>query len=197
MAKQKYYAVKIGRNPGIYQNWSDCNLQINNYSGAEYKSFTTLEEATSYFDTKNYSNNDKNNINNLNNDIEEKIYNLNDESVIAFVDGSYCQETNKAGYGVIIIDNNHIQTKLYKVLSESLESEMIKLKNVAAEIEAAKQAIEWAIKYNKKNIYIYYDYSGIEKWATNEWKANTTITQKYVTFISEKKSLINICFENK
>lgn len=45
MGKQKYYVVWKGVNPGIYTSWTDCQLQISNYKGALYKSFSTQEEA--------------------------------------------------------------------------------------------------------------------------------------------------------
>ena len=44
----KYYAVKRGRKPGIYTTWSDCQSQIHGFSGADYKSFSTREEAEAY-----------------------------------------------------------------------------------------------------------------------------------------------------
>ena len=43
--KQKYYVVWKGVHPGIYTSWTDCQLQIKGYDGAQYKSFDTLEEA--------------------------------------------------------------------------------------------------------------------------------------------------------
>ena len=43
--KQKYYVVWKGVSPGIYTSWTDCQLQIKGYEGAQYKSFDTLEEA--------------------------------------------------------------------------------------------------------------------------------------------------------
>lgn len=44
MAK-KYYTVWKGVSPGVYDSWTDCQLQIKNYKGALYKSFSTREEA--------------------------------------------------------------------------------------------------------------------------------------------------------
>jgi ribonuclease HI len=35
----KYYAVKAGREVGVFDNWADCQTSITGYSGAEYKSF--------------------------------------------------------------------------------------------------------------------------------------------------------------
>jgi ribonuclease HI len=43
--RQKYYVVWKGVSPGIYTSWTDCQLQINGYKGAIYKSFKTLEGA--------------------------------------------------------------------------------------------------------------------------------------------------------
>ena len=41
MAKKKYYAVKIGKKPGIYQTWAQTKEQVDGFSGAIYKSFST------------------------------------------------------------------------------------------------------------------------------------------------------------
>lgn len=49
MAKQKYYVVWEGREPGIYDNWEDCQDQIDGYPNAKYKSFKTREEATAAY----------------------------------------------------------------------------------------------------------------------------------------------------
>ncbi len=45
MKKQKYYVVWVGVKPGIYDSWTDCQLQTKGYEGAKYKSFDTLPEA--------------------------------------------------------------------------------------------------------------------------------------------------------
>ena len=47
--KQKYYVVWNGVNPGIYDSWTDCQLQIKGYEGALYKSFESLDEAQQAF----------------------------------------------------------------------------------------------------------------------------------------------------
>lgn len=47
MAKDyKWYVVWVGYAPGIYNSWEECKLQINNYPGAKYKSYDSLEKAT-------------------------------------------------------------------------------------------------------------------------------------------------------
>lgn len=49
--KKKYYVVWVGETPGIYDNWSDCQLQIKGYPGARYKSYPTRQSAEEAFQT--------------------------------------------------------------------------------------------------------------------------------------------------
>ncbi|KAJ1404104.1 Ribosomal protein L9/RNase H1, N-terminal [Sesbania bispinosa] len=41
----KTYVVYRGRQPGIYFTWEECQEQVNEYSGASFRSFFTSEEA--------------------------------------------------------------------------------------------------------------------------------------------------------
>lgn len=137
-------------------------------------------------------------IENINKKIELEIQELKEEEVIAFVDGSYTDNINeekKCSFGAILITNNLgniSENLLYKAFTDK---ERLEKRNVAGEIEGVKQAILWAIENQKKKIKIFYDYTGIEKWAIREWKAKNEITQEYVDFIDEKLKLINIEFE--
>lgn len=51
----KFYAVKKGKKPGIYNTWPDCQKQVNGFPGAEYKSFKTKNEALIYMGEKTTS----------------------------------------------------------------------------------------------------------------------------------------------
>lgn len=46
-----YYAVRVGRIPGIYSTWADCQAQVSGYSGAEFKKFSTREAALEFINT--------------------------------------------------------------------------------------------------------------------------------------------------
>ncbi|PKP23286.1 MAG: ribonuclease H [Bacteroidetes bacterium HGW-Bacteroidetes-21] len=50
--KIKYYVVWKGAKPGVYRNWSDCEMQIKGFTGALYKSFPSLAEAEKAFKEK-------------------------------------------------------------------------------------------------------------------------------------------------
>jgi ribonuclease HI len=55
MARQKYYAVRCGRRCGIFYKWEDCKEQVIGFSGAQYKSFKTREEANAYLQQQSTS----------------------------------------------------------------------------------------------------------------------------------------------
>jgi ribonuclease HI len=46
--KKQYYAVRIGREPGIYRTWEECKAQVDGYAKAQYKGFGSLDEAEAY-----------------------------------------------------------------------------------------------------------------------------------------------------
>lgn len=41
----KFYAVKVGKVPGIYHTWDECKKQVHKFSGAIFKSFESKKEA--------------------------------------------------------------------------------------------------------------------------------------------------------
>ncbi len=45
-----YYAVHIGRQPGIYTNWNDCKKQIEKFDGAQFKKFDNRDDAQKFFE---------------------------------------------------------------------------------------------------------------------------------------------------
>ena len=131
-------------------------------------------------------------MNEINAQIEKAITNLKENEVIAFVDCSYDVKEEKSAFGVIVLDSNGNKETLYKAFTKNLGEEFIALRNVAAELEGVKEAINWAIKYNKEKITIYFDYEGIGQWATGAWKAKNQITQDYVNFIADRRKKVHI-----
>lgn len=47
--KNKYYVVWEGHQTGIFDSWDKCRKQVEGYTGAKYKGFTSLEEAKTAF----------------------------------------------------------------------------------------------------------------------------------------------------
>lgn len=91
-----------------------------------------------------------------------------------YVDGSYNSVTDKVGSAYIGLVDEKLTFKGTAQLSNRAG-----LRNVFGEITAALATVKLAKKKGYSKIKIYYDYSGIEKWVTGEWKAKNQITQKY------------------
>ena len=51
MSKKKaaFYVVWSGKNPGIYDNWDECEAQVKGTAGAKYKGFASRDEAEQAF----------------------------------------------------------------------------------------------------------------------------------------------------
>jgi ribonuclease HI len=56
-------------------------------------------------------------------------------------------------------------------------------------------AVEKAMELGLKEVVIYYDYMGIEMWATGGWKRNKTGTIAYYEFMQQVKNQISITFK--
>ena len=166
----KFYAVRVGKKTGIFPTWEECREQVEGFYGAEYKSFSTKEDALNYL----------NNINTTN----------NVEGTIAYVDGSFKEETNEYSFGVVLLHEG----KEYHFKKSFLSDELSSMRNVAGEIKAAGFIILYCLNRGIEKLTIYHDYEGISKWYQNEWKANLYGTKKYQEFANEVKGQIDVNF---
>lgn len=183
---KKIYAVRKGKHPGIYNTWNECKAQIDGFSGAEYKSFKIKEEALKYIKYKDLSSQ------NISQNTIEKIDEKNSNwDVRAYVDGSYSDEYLLYSYGCVILVKGKPEIRLNGIGNDD---ELLKMRNVAGELEGSKKAIEWAYENNYSSIEICYDYKGIELWATDVWKTNKAGTKEYKQFIKKYSEKINIGF---
>ena len=74
------------------------------------------------------------------------------------------------------------------------DAEMATMRNVAGEIKGAEAAVKKAIELGIKELVIYYDYMGIEMWATGAWKRNKAGTIAYHEYIMSVKDKIKLTF---
>ena len=182
MAKEKYYAVRKGLKTGIFTTWDQCNAAVQGYSGAEYKSFSNKEEAEKYINNETMPTEGQ----------SEESLSLQPTKVIAYVDGSYDGTLKKYSFGCVIL------TPLGETIKEygnGDNPDSLVLHNVAGEMLGAMFAVKWAIKNGYSEIELRYDYEGIEKWVTGEWKAKTELTQKYANAMKDWGTNIHLTFQ--
>lgn len=169
----KFYAVKRGRTPGIYRTWDACKAQVSGFPNARYKGFQTKAEAEAFLCPD-----------------ENEQMEVDEETLIAYVDGSYDHSQKKFSYGMVLM-NRGVEKYFAK---EYQDPDLASMRNVAGEIKGSEAAMTYAIEHGFRKIAIHYDYEGIEKWCTGEWAAKKEGTKAYRTFYEMAKKSLKIKF---
>lgn len=171
MAK-KYYAVRNGYHIGIFETWEECKREVDGFSGAEFKSFPDRRGAEEFLGAIRTG--------------EQ----LSLDRAVAYVDGSYNIETTCYGCGVVLL----IGGEEIEISRAFDDPEMALMRNVAGEIEGALIAMRYCVENDIGEIDLYYDYAGIEKWCTGEWKTNKEGTTAYKRSYDEISKTVRINF---
>lgn len=182
MAK-KYYGVKQGRIPGVYETWEECREQVHGFPGATYKSFPTAEEAAQFVGQTGCENAP----------LPQETVNLQPEEPDAlrvYVDGSYNSQTKEYSYGMVVLADGKELTFNRKFSDAALAQ----MHNVAGEIKGAEAAMQYALEHGYSRVVIYHDYEGIAKWCLGEWKANKEGTKAYKAFYESASRQVQISF---
>jgi len=173
-----YYAVKNGRNPGIYETWSQCEKEVKGFKDAKYKTFKTHKEALEFIGNMKEENK------------EISIDKLEPNEMIAYVDGSFSSESKIYSYGVVIITKEGKET----FSGRDNNKELAEMRNVAGELKGALVAMKIAIDRGIDTLYLHYDYTGIEQWAKGNWKRNKEGTKLYKEYYDSIKDKLNVVF---
>lgn len=184
--EKKFYAVKKGRQIGIFDNWEECKKNTTGYKNAIFKSFKTLSEAKSFLnDTLLIDDEVK-----YHKSEEEIFKNISKDEMIAYVDGSYDNQIKYFSSGGIMFYNGKSESFKFASNDESL----ISMRNVSGEIKASMFVIQKAAELKMKSVTIYFDYNGIEMWANGSWKTNNHLTKEYREFCIEMFKKLDIKF---
>ena len=180
MAEKKVYAIRKGRQVGLFYTWPACQEHIKGYSGAEYKSFKTEQEAAAYLaggaNTPPLA-------------VREMIE-PSPDTMLAYVDGSYNSATQEYSAGVVALWKKKEVTFSQKADDLTLKS----MRNVAGEIMGAQIAMAYAVEEEAKVLVIYHDYEGVEKWCTKAWEAKQVGTKQYKAYYDQVAQKLEIHF---
>ncbi len=168
-----YYAVKSGKEPGIYRDWKTTEAQVKGFPGAIYKKFSTRKEAESFIAG------------------EEKDEELSSsEGIVAYTDGSCSGK--EGGYAFMIITNDEIEEYYGKVPRDPCT-------NNIAELYAIYRCLKKLIKegYEKPESRPDSRYamdavsSYIGEWKRNGWKTSKGESVKNQELIKKIDSLLH------
>lgn len=169
----KFYAVRKGKKTGIFLTWDECKRQVDGFSGAEYKSFKTREEAEKYCE-------------NIKTPEPKKC------EAECYTDGSFDVTTNRYSYGVLI----YADGKEYEFSKAFEDEKMAAMRNVAGEIEGAMAAMNFCVEHGMKSLLLHYDYEGVEKWCIGAWKCNKEGTIAYKAYYDSIKQELQVVFHH-
>ena len=153
MAKQKFYAIKAPDGGKIVLSWEECQQLTHGVKGVLFRAFPSRAEAQNWIDG-----------------ISAPV----PKGLRIYVDGSFLEGYPKAGWGFIVVENDVEVAHGSGVTVFDAES-----RNIDGEVMASFQAMKW-LEANDKTAVICHDYEGVARWAKGEWKAKSSIAQKYV-----------------
>lgn len=176
----KFYAVRKGKVPGIYMSWDACKRMVDGYPGAVYKSFKNRSEAEAFVMGGS----------SITPKPENSAKEISPAADYAFVDGSFNIATKVYGYGGFLVANG----ERHVLQGSGQEADMASMRNVAGEILGSMAAMRKALELDLREITIYYDYLGIEMWATGGWKRNKSGTIAYYEYVQSIRDRLLIHF---
>ncbi|MGN1033165.1 MAG: ribonuclease H family protein [Intestinibacter sp.] len=171
MAKKKVYAIKEGfdfsKNQRVQNklvdSWSECQKYIKGVKGAIYKGFEDVEEAKSFLQKGS--------------ELLRKGKDSYDENCLhIYVDGSYNSSSRKFSYGVVAVYNNIVE---YVCGGFGKSDKDNNIRQIAGELKAALEGVEYALKNNHKKVVLFYDYEGICHHATGFWQRKDKSSKDY------------------
>ncbi|MCM1027017.1 MAG: ribonuclease H family protein [Roseburia sp.] len=177
MAAKKIYAVKRGKETGIFLNWADCRASVEGYPGAEYKGFTDREEAEAYLREGGAS--------------SCPGETPPEGTLLAYVDGSYEDSRKRYAFGCVFLLPDG---RIYTQRGGGDNPQSLQHRNVTGEMLGAMYAVKAAMYSGYEAVELRYDYQGIEKWVTGEWRSKTELTRKYAESMREWGRSIRIRF---
>ncbi len=100
--KEKFYAIKIGRRPGIYREWygeNGAEAQIKGFPNAIHKSFPTREDAEVFLRSNVKKRPRRKAVKKQPSDAD-----FDENGIIIYTDGSCINNPGPGGYGVVILN---------------------------------------------------------------------------------------------
>jgi ribonuclease HI len=198
-----YYAVSVGKIPGVYPTWDKAKEQVINFKGAKYKKFTSKKDADAFVDNKpiEYKQTDITSFFKPQGDPEE-----GDNTLIVFTDGSARNNGKKnalASFAVVWpyheefnfssrLGNNELHTN-----NRGEYHAVIHALDIACEIDPSMK--KTLIVYSDSQLLINSLTLWLLQWKKNNWrKADGEIISNLdlVKLLDEKIKMRNVVFRH-
>jgi ribonuclease HI len=165
--KNKYYAVAIGRKPGIYNQWygeNGAEVQVKRFPNARFEGFPTKQEAKIFLKENSPINDSASN--------QAKTTSPTKPKVTIYTDGGCKYNPGPGGYGVVLK-----YAKKRKELSGGFQlttNNRMELMACIVGLKALKRELSVVLYSDSK-----YVVNGITKGWAKRWKANGWMRNKF------------------
>lgn len=206
------YAVRKGRKTGIYATWEECKEQVAGISGAEFKKFKNEEDARKYVEGINiqgkyvYAVKNTNTIYKTWEECKEAIAGLsgaeyrkfrteseaydwlrglesskmgiaNFQLPTLYIDGSYENSKGRISFGIVLVANGQESIFMGRTTGG--------MGNISGELGAMVLSLHLLKKLGIKTANIIYDYEGVYKWLSGDFKCRNDEVKEYVNFCKQ------------
>lgn len=177
---KKVYAVRTGFHSGLFYSWDEARKEIDGFKGAEYRSFSTEEEALAYLrgsevGTQNGSVVDIPQITDL-------------QTVNLYCDGSF--KDGRVAVG-IVVEGQDIFRQFYGMVSCN---EYSSINNIAGELLAVLCGVQLCKAMGFSGINIMYDYKGVENFVTGAFNSQGKLQNIYAGLMKQYQSQFGMVF---
>lgn len=107
-------------------------------------------------------------------------------------DGSFRDDI--MAWAFVVSQDKEVIHQASGILSDP-KPDLLKIRNVGAELTAVMRAVNWALGTQHYDIVIYHDYEGVAYWVNGQWKAKNYYVKQYVEWMRKlNNGRINIKF---
>jgi ribonuclease HI len=176
-----FYAVRVGKNPGIYTSWDECKKQVIGVKGSIYKKFNSKSCAEAFYKNKSkYYKKTKNTTTKKTKKTQKKQIIKIDHTLYIFTDGSSTNNGSKnsiAGYGVYIPEPTEIKIAMSRKLPKGTTNNSAELKAILEALKLIKHMNLSTLNITNTIIVTDSEYAincitkWCHKWIKQNWKS--------------------------
>ncbi|MGF9891603.1 ribonuclease H family protein [Priestia megaterium] len=175
MSSSVYYAVRIGRNLGIFKEWKEVVAETEGFFGGSYKKCASKKEALDFLNLKDEKQKSNLEVNQTN------FLSKNPNVLNVYVDGSYDQNEKIYAYAFAVVEDGSVKNSFSGAKQDVNVGEM--LNSSSGELLAAMMAIKYSIQRKIRNVIIYYDCIFIPNLLNGTAEPRNEYQIKYIEFM--------------
>lgn len=176
--KHKYYAVKCGRKPGIYESWEDTLKQVDKYPGAQYKSFIKQEDALKYYRNPNHW---------------KETNNTDDAQLVIYTDGGERSSQKLGAYAFYTVNKIKNQSYCAKRAVPNVTNQQMELMALLSALKHNYEYVNNRITIVTDSKYLMHTFTNnwIENWRKNDWRKSDNKPVKNLKLMQSLYEVIN------